>query len=77
MTRKRLSDSAKKNYEALAHKLFTAFLSHRLDISYRTASRQYVAKEPIGKFWVRLAELVEESAVAKLESVASGKAKRR
>ena len=77
MRRKRLSDSAKKNHEALARKFAIVFLSHRLGISLATASKQYVAKEPIGKFWIRLAKLVEESAVVKLESVASGKAKRR
>ncbi len=76
MTRKRLPDSTKGNYEALARKFSIVFLSHRLGISYTTASRQYVAKEPIGKFWIKLAEFVEESAVAKLESVSRGKPKR-
>ena len=75
MTRKKLSDSAKKNHEVLARKFSIVFLSHRLGISYVTVSKQYVAKEPIGKFWIRLARFVEESAVAKLESVASGKPK--
>ena len=75
MTRKRLPESEKKNYEALAHKLCAAFLSHRLGISYATASKQYVGKIPVGKYWFRLAQSVELAGVAKLESVAKRKPK--
>lgn len=77
MTRKRLPDSEKKNYEELARRLSAAFLSHRLGISYATASKQYVGKKPVGKYWFRLAQSVERAGVAKLESVSRGKSKRK